>query len=135
MEDSNLVLCGTISGKVHIYNAYESYRSTKAFKTEGDSVDAMCLIRDDTIAIGSSEGEIDIYRIDKKRYISRLANHDAAISKLSLSRDGMFLASCGDDVVKFWDVGVYFNIEVEEEGGKAVRTNSERNRFFAGFKE
>lgn len=135
MEDFNTVLCGTISGKIHVYNAHESYKSNTALKTERESVDTMALIRDNTIAVGSSEGEIDIYKIEPKRYISKLASHDAAISKLSLSRDGMFLASCGDETVKFWDVGFYFNIQVEEEGKKSIRSNSERNRFFSGFKD
>jgi WD40 repeat protein len=146
IQEYNIVLAGTNGGKVYVFPYRVPYKSNNAFPSKADSVDSMLLLRDNFFACASVDGDIHMYQCKtakRREHCKRIADHEGAVTKISLSRDGMFLSSCGDDMVKFWDVGQMFRIQVEQEGfdeeGNVVmkkpemRTNSQRNLFFSDF--
>jgi len=149
LEDGQSILCGTTSGKISLFSRRNLWESSDSFVLEFGSIDFLLFIDDKKFLAASSNGEIHLLKVDPKRLISKFAEHDIEqpISKLSLSNDGKFISSCGDDVVKFWDSSFLFGVEDtseednEEEAEekppkkKKIKSNSARNKFFYGFQD
>eukprot|EP01080_Neovahlkampfia_damariscottae_P007298 gene7298-11617_t len=144
LQDGQTIACGTTSGKINLFSKRNIWESSDAFTLEFGSIDCLLYIDNEMFLAGSSNGEVHNFKVNPKRVISKICEHDIEqpISKLSLSRDGKFMSSCGDDVVKFWDSSFLYGVESDDDEQeqeeekpkkKKLKTNSERNKFFYGF--
>jgi len=80
-------------------------------RSELGAVDNMLFLTDNLIAITYEEDtQIYVYNIASKfKLVDVLADHDANIQQLALSKEAAYIASAGDDnCVKFWNAAELF---------------------------
>lgn len=82
------------------------------------AVDCMVYLSDDRLAAASVlDSKIRVYNIQPNKLVSVVADHGDSIQQMALSREGAFLASCGDDcMVKFWNVSNFFGFKLDFTG-------------------
>lgn len=90
----------------------------------------MLYLTENMVAIGDLNGRIGVYRIDKQRFCGFLASHGDAISQLSLERTGEYIASCGEDTIKFWQSFHLFKLQEEE--GEIMEVEVDQGEEFEG---
>eukprot|EP01080_Neovahlkampfia_damariscottae_P003947 gene3947-7157_t len=83
----------------------------------GNATTCIFLPGDNHIAIGTKNGEIEIYEISSMNLIETIKAHESSISSIILSPDKKGIISGGDKTVKFWN----FELILDEEYSKTTK--------------
>jgi WD40 repeat protein len=116
MSNGEHVAVGTSKGDILVFDCckWESHASKIA--TDMGSVDSMLFITEDMMACGSADGIIRLYSLKAKRMVSTLCTSEDPIYKMSLSPNGLYIASCGfNNVVRFWNSAGLYGVNLSEK--------------------
>lgn len=115
MVGSSQVVCSTAAGKFMIYAQGKWDNPIRVLNTKVKSIDNMLYINDDTVAVSSStDSKIRILKVNPAKLVATLGDHGDTLQSMALSREGNFIASCGDDgLVKFWNSSHYYKFKLE----------------------
>ncbi len=67
--------------------------------------------QDDRFAVSADDNHISFWDLERGNCVLRFKGHESKISDISLSRDGQFLLSAGDDsLMKLWEIDWKFEV-------------------------
>eukprot|EP01135_Chromosphaera_perkinsii_P004786 Nk52_evm17s296 gene=Nk52_evmTU17s296 len=117
MKNGSKIVVGTQSGVINIYDWDDSGDMSDRFLGHPQSVDTMCVISDELLATGSSDGYIRVVSILPNKLLGLVGHHsDFPLEKICISSGNQFMASCSHDkTVKFWDAQFLFDEDDDDD--------------------
>lgn len=117
MKNGEYIVTGTSEGTIAIFRFGIWANPVDAIKTTYGSVECMCFLTEDMVAVGFADGRVRTYSISPNRLVtvSAIHNEHVPVSHVSLARDGKYIATSGDDCfVKFWSVYHLLHCRLED---------------------
>ena len=110
-------VCGTQEGVLNIWTAGDWGNISTRFPGHPESIDALCMVDEETVVTGSSDGMLRIVSLLPNRLLGLVGEHgDFPIEQIRMSFNKSLLASCSHDSrVKFWNIDYLFEDEDDED--------------------
>eukprot|EP00003_Mantamonas_plastica_P011464 TRINITY_DN2118_c2_g1_i2.p1 TRINITY_DN2118_c2_g1~~TRINITY_DN2118_c2_g1_i2.p1 ORF type:complete len:321 (+),score=134.19 TRINITY_DN2118_c2_g1_i2:419-1381(+) len=106
LKHGKKVIVGSQEGVVMVYTWDDFGDMSDRIPGLPNSLDCMLAYDDDVVIVGSSDGLIRAISIHPNSVMGVIGEHpDFPVERMSLSGDGLFVASCSHDMtVKFWNI-------------------------------
>eukprot|EP00501_MAST-03F_sp_TOSAG23-6_P000268 GSMAST32.ASY1.ANO1.274.1 assembled CDS len=130
IKNGKKVVCGTQGGVLVIFSYGDWSDRSDGFPGHPQSIEALLKIDEDTLITGSSDGIIRAVSVQPNRLIGVVGAHDDfPVEQLEFSRDQRTIASCShDNIIKLWDVSMFFDKESDEEDDTIVASTEVVNK-------
>jgi WD40 repeat protein len=102
--------CGTMKGDILLFDSERWEEPLNRIKTQTESIDTMCYLADNRVAVGSSDGTIKVYSFHPSMQIAQISGtSDEPVYKMKVNPSGDYIASCGStSSVKFWNASFMY---------------------------
>ncbi|KAL0487517.1 hypothetical protein AKO1_008641, partial [Acrasis kona] len=128
MGRGEIVIVGTGKGHLLTFRSGQWDHHHSRHDTKLDSIDCLLFANEDLVVAGTSSGYINVFKIGKTvQMIHQIASGLEPVNMLTLSRDGKYIASCGDDnTVRFFNAAALYGndlvkqVEDDEKSGDAA---------------
>ncbi|XP_068224128.1 WD repeat-containing protein 55 homolog [Palaemon carinicauda] len=145
-DDSRLVV-GSGEGVMFIFKWGDFGFHIDRYAGHPGQINCLVPIGDRMLVTGCEDGNIRAVHLYAHRFVGIVGQHKRfGVENISVSNDGIFLASCAmDDVIRFWNISYLYDVEVDgtlkghkkHDKGFNLESSKRRNRcdFFSDIPE